>query len=266
MAFQKIIGFANGDPRNATGSFGGKPLRTEAAFHLERLNGAYKQRFKKDIPILEGMRSIATQQHYWNLYQAGRGNLAAWPGTSNHGFGVAGDLGSPLDNRYSAEHTWLAANAPLYGWWWAGRTFSQVEPWHFEFDGRNGNDTIPSGAIVNPDELTEAQIAEVTNLFLKRQDDLAQKIAFAAPVRAMTNTNTGKIHLISTSTGNEVHIPSTAYYQLQQAYGIFSGNSQNAPQHVIAYTRELYDALGTYNTEQGKLDAIVTKLADEAKG
>lgn len=142
MAFQKLIGLANGDPRNATGNFRGKPLRDVAAFHLNRLNEAYKKRFGRDIGILEGMRSIATQQHYWNLYQQGRGNLAAWPGTSNHGWGVAVDLDSPLDNRYSTEHQWLVENAPNYGWWWAGRTFSQVEPWHFEFDGRNGNDTI----------------------------------------------------------------------------------------------------------------------------
>ena len=142
MAFQKLIGLANGDPRNATGNFRGKPLRDVAAFHLSHLNEAYKKRFGKDIGILEGMRSIATQQHYWNLYQSGRGNLAAWPGSSNHGWGVAVDLDSPLDNRYSAEHQWLVENAPNYGWWWAGRTFSQVEPWHFEFDGRNGNDTI----------------------------------------------------------------------------------------------------------------------------
>ena len=142
MAFQKLIGLANGDPRNATGNFCGKPLRDVATFHLNRLNEAYKKRFGRDIGILEGMRSIATQQHYWNLYQQGRGNLAAWPGTSNHGWGVAVDLDSPLDNRYSTEHQWLVENAPNYGWWWAGRTFSQVEPWHFEFDGRNGNDTI----------------------------------------------------------------------------------------------------------------------------
>ena len=142
MAFQKLIGLANGDPRNATGNFRGKPLRDVATFHLNRLNEAYKKRFGRDIGILEGMRSIATQQHYWNLYQQGRGNLAAWPGTSNHGWGVAVDLDSPLDNRYSTEHQWLVENAPNYGWWWAGRTFSQVEPWHFEFDGRNGNDTI----------------------------------------------------------------------------------------------------------------------------
>lgn len=142
MAFQKLIGLANGDPRNATGNFRGKPLRDVAAFQLNRLNTSFKKRFGYDIPILEGMRSIATQQHYWNLYQQGRGNLAAWPGTSNHGWGVAVDLGSPLDNRNSTEHQWLVENAPKYGWWWAGRTFSQVEPWHFEFDGRNGNDTI----------------------------------------------------------------------------------------------------------------------------
>jgi hypothetical protein len=39
-----------------------------------------------------GYRSFESQQYYWDLWQAGKGNRAAYPGTSNHGFGVAMDL------------------------------------------------------------------------------------------------------------------------------------------------------------------------------
>lgn len=135
MAIAKNIGFSNGDSRNARGSSLGVALRPEAARALDRLNDAFKQRFGRDIRALEGMRSIAMQQHYWDLYRAGKGNLAAVPGTSNHGWGVAIDFGSPLDNRYSDEHVWMRATAAAYGWWWAGGTFGQIEPWHWEYQG-----------------------------------------------------------------------------------------------------------------------------------
>ena len=32
-------------------------------------------------------RTFEDQQRFWDLYQAGKGNLAARPGTSNHGWG-----------------------------------------------------------------------------------------------------------------------------------------------------------------------------------
>jgi hypothetical protein len=37
-------------------------------------------------------RCFADQQYFWNLYQCGQGALAARPGTSNHGWGIAVDL------------------------------------------------------------------------------------------------------------------------------------------------------------------------------
>ena len=131
----KNIGFDNGDSRNATGTFKNIRLRQEAAGSLADLNVAFKAHFGQDIPVLEGMRSVETQQHYWRLYQNGTGNVAAVPGTSNHGWGVAVDFGSPIDNASSDMHAWLRSNAAGYGWFWAGNDFG--EPWHWEYDGRN---------------------------------------------------------------------------------------------------------------------------------
>lgn len=37
-------------------------------------------------------RSLTDQQFFWQLYQSGKGALAARPGTSNHGWGIAVDL------------------------------------------------------------------------------------------------------------------------------------------------------------------------------
>jgi D-alanyl-D-alanine carboxypeptidase len=40
-------------------------------------------------------RPYADQEYFWSLYRSGRGALAARPGTSNHGWGIAVDLPSP---------------------------------------------------------------------------------------------------------------------------------------------------------------------------
>ena len=70
-----------------------------------------------------------------NLY-ATKPNLAARPGTSNHGWGTALDLCGGIQDFGTAEHEWMFLNAPLYGWFhpaWAQRGGSRPEPWHFEF-------------------------------------------------------------------------------------------------------------------------------------
>lgn len=65
-------------------------------------------------------RTYAAQVYFWNLYQSGRGNLAARPGTSNHGWGNAVDLAAPwmrawIDRR-GAQFGWRKVEAP--GEWW----------------------------------------------------------------------------------------------------------------------------------------------------
>lgn len=140
---ERYIGYENGDSRNADGWYDnggdaeGVALRAEAAGALDSLNFYYRQEFGRNIVANEGMRSIQMQWYYWNAYQEGWGNLAGWPGTSIHGWGLAVDLNWPLDTSGTTEHNWLVNHAPLFGWWHAGATFSQYEGWHFEYDGRN---------------------------------------------------------------------------------------------------------------------------------
>ena len=51
-----------------------------------------------------GYRTYASQAYYWGLYTSGRGNLAARPGTSNHGWGRAVDLASPSMRTWIDRH------------------------------------------------------------------------------------------------------------------------------------------------------------------
>lgn len=137
MHIEKDIGYPNGDLRNATGAVvlrGAQyRLRTEAAALLVDWNAAYRMRFGGDLPVNESFRDLAEQQRLYDAYLNGTGALAAVPGTSIHGWGLAIDV----DIYDDAQQRWLRDTAPSYGWWWAGGEFSQIEPWHFEFDGRN---------------------------------------------------------------------------------------------------------------------------------
>ena len=68
-------------------------------------------------------RPLSIQNYFWNLYITGRGNLAAVPGTSNHGWGTAGD-----------EATWVQGYIHLHGrrFCWA-KTEAFSEPWHYNY-------------------------------------------------------------------------------------------------------------------------------------
>jgi hypothetical protein len=71
-------------------------------------------------------RTYAAQQYYWSLYQSGRGNLAAYPGTSNHGWGHAVDVAEPW------MRTWIDEHGHEYGW---EKTEAFSEWWHVNYVG-----------------------------------------------------------------------------------------------------------------------------------
>lgn len=73
-------------------------------------------------------RTYAAQQYFWNLYQSGRGNVAAYPGTSNHGWGKAVDVATPTMAYYIRKY------GSRFGWSWAeGQRVG--EWWHFTYVG-----------------------------------------------------------------------------------------------------------------------------------
>lgn len=99
------------------------------------LAAAYKKAGFGNLSIISGGRTYAEQQHLYDLYLQGRGNLAAKPGTSLHESGRAVDFGGAAHSAGTAAHKWLEQNASAFGWKWTGKNFSQFEPWHFEFVG-----------------------------------------------------------------------------------------------------------------------------------
>ncbi len=103
-------------------------LRADAAQNFAQLNEQFKNKFGRDMCIIEGYRSYGDQVRMKAL----RGYLAAPPGWSMHGFGVAFDLCGGDDT--GAPKAWLDLNAAAYGFVnpeWAKT--SKYEPWHWEY-------------------------------------------------------------------------------------------------------------------------------------
>ncbi len=109
-------------------------LRCDAAAAFEQLNAAYRARFGKNIVVTDAYRDYAAQVAVW----AAKPSLAAIPGTSNHGWGLAVDLGGGINQFGSEQHSWMRANAPAFGFQhpsWARSDGSKPEAWHWEYVG-----------------------------------------------------------------------------------------------------------------------------------
>lgn len=112
----------------------GHLLRADAAAAFARLNAAYADRFGRPICVTDSYRSLGVQRRLELVKPA----LAAEPGTSKHGSGVAVDLCGGINRYGTAPHQWMRANAPDYGWVlpaWARADGSKPEPWHWEYAG-----------------------------------------------------------------------------------------------------------------------------------
>ena len=107
-------------------------------------------------------RTFGQQQHFWDLYRSGRGNLAARPGSSNHGWGNAVDLAHPPTMRKVIDRF----GAP-YGWRWGEVT---SESWHVTY--RGGGRADPSKLAV--DDHPTLQVGDKGDAVMRLQKWLAE--------------------------------------------------------------------------------------------
>ena len=131
-------GFANGQiPVEALCPLWGTSaqiLRADAAASFNALSRAYAATFRAPICVTDSYRDYPSQV----AVRAAKPTLAAVPGTSNHGWGVAVDLCDGVQVFGSPQHEWLRSHAMAYGWFhpsWAQAGGSKPEPWHWEFAG-----------------------------------------------------------------------------------------------------------------------------------
>lgn len=107
-------------------------VRCDAANSFERLNEAFRAEFGYDIDINDSYRSLEKQVQVRKQL----GNIAAVPGYSNHGLGVALDLGSGISDGSSEQYQWMAEHAGDFGWENPEHLVKQKgEYWHWEFVG-----------------------------------------------------------------------------------------------------------------------------------
>lgn len=110
----------------------GEKLHCEAQAKFLEMNEAYKAVFGTDMRISDSYRSYSEQV----IMKQRKGKYAATPGTSNHGWGLALDLGGGINNFGTPQYNWMKANAARFGWYhpaWAEPGRSTPEPWHWEY-------------------------------------------------------------------------------------------------------------------------------------
>jgi len=128
-------GYANGQiPGTALCEIGvGRhALRCDAAASYIAMSKAFQSSFGSPLCITDSYRSYASQVSAYQRKPA----LAAYPGTSNHGWALAVDLCGGINVAGSPQWTWMTANAGRFGFVqpdWARPGAEKPEPWHWEF-------------------------------------------------------------------------------------------------------------------------------------
>ncbi|RIQ12921.1 hypothetical protein DY240_26620 [Jiangella rhizosphaerae] len=127
---------ANGElgDEHLCGIGSGQQLRPDAAASFLALDAFYRAETGEGLIecVTDSYRSYEAQV---DVAQRKPG-LAAVPGTSEHGWGLAVDVGCGANSFDGALYAWLDDNADDFGWEnpdWARPGGSTPEPWHWEF-------------------------------------------------------------------------------------------------------------------------------------
>lgn len=110
-------------------------LRCDAAQGFVAMSRAHARQTGRPLCITDSYRTFNAQV---DLYRR-KPSLAAVPGTSNHGWGLAIDMCDGVQSFGSPAYKWMARNGPAFGWvnpHWARPGGGREEPWHWEYVGR----------------------------------------------------------------------------------------------------------------------------------
>jgi cell wall-associated NlpC family hydrolase len=113
---------------------GSHVLRCDAAAAYRAMSSAFASAFGGPICITDSYRTYASQVDLYGRKPA----LAAVPGTSNHGWGLAVDLCGGIERFGTPQYQWMKANSGRFGFLhpdWAEPGNGREEPWHWEYAG-----------------------------------------------------------------------------------------------------------------------------------
>jgi hypothetical protein len=112
----------------------GQQLARQAAAAFDAMSQAHKDETGKYLCVTDSYRTYEQQVALF----ATKPSLAATPGRSQHGWGMAVDLCGGVERANTFESLWMQNNAPQFGFIhpdWAEPGGSRPEPWHWEFRG-----------------------------------------------------------------------------------------------------------------------------------
>jgi hypothetical protein len=112
----------------------GQRLGGAAAAAFDAMSTAYRASSGHYICVTDSYRDYASQVAVF----AAKPSLAATPGSSQHGWGLAVDLCGGVEDFGSQAHQWMQDNAATFGFVhpaWAEPGGSRPEAWHWEFVG-----------------------------------------------------------------------------------------------------------------------------------
>lgn len=107
-------------------------LRFDAAQAFNRMNRFHRATTGRFLCVTDSYRSYSEQV---DVYRR-KPQLAAVPGTSRHGWGIALDLCGGVQRFGTPAYRWMKAHGPRFGWAhpaWAEPSGSMPEPWHWEY-------------------------------------------------------------------------------------------------------------------------------------
>ena len=120
----RTTGFNKGKAMSiCTTTLNGKAVEQATAASFIKMRDA-AARAGVSIVVVSGFRTMQKQRDLYAAYRAGRGNLAAPPGYSNHQSGHALDL----NTKGKGVNAWLVRNAATFGF----RRTVPSENWHYE--------------------------------------------------------------------------------------------------------------------------------------
>jgi D-alanyl-D-alanine carboxypeptidase len=112
----------------------GQQLAAQAAPAFDRMSEAYRVDTGNYLCVTDSYRSYEEQVRLF----AEKPSLAATPGRSKHGWGLAVDFCGGIEHAGTAASLWMQNNAPSFGWIhpaWAETSGSKPEAWHWEYVG-----------------------------------------------------------------------------------------------------------------------------------
>lgn len=171
-------------------------MRADAARQLSGMMQAFYQEFGVKLQLSEGYRSYDSQGWYYNRYmnKLPGWTLAAFPGTSIHGWGLSADLNVNGANPSGKYLAWLRANAHIWGF--VNDVASEVWHWSFRQDLVTQKVTI-AVLISNPQSGNPAAGA--------------MEEGGADVDRLIRNKKTGSVDWINVATGFHWHVPESGY-------------------------------------------------------